>query len=117
MARIALLVGNASGVYRFLAEAEEVEHRRWDEGQRRRLKNGYVAEDYPRQRRFDAFAAALPVNVSTGEIWGWNAAKAGAPNVSRPPGRRPGRAIVRPDDTITFTDADWAALFIEENGL
>jgi hypothetical protein len=29
----------------------------------------------------------------------------------------PARAIVRPDETITFTDDGWAALFLEENGL
>jgi hypothetical protein len=29
----------------------------------------------------------------------------------------PKRAIVRPDDTVTFTDENWAALFIGENGL
>ena len=104
-------------MYRFLAEAEEVEYRRWEEGQQRRLKNGYALEEYPRQRRVDAFSLGQPVNVCTGEIWGWNAVSAGAPSVPRPPGRLPERAIVRPDDTIAFTDENWAALFIEEHGL
>lgn len=105
------------GLYRFLAEAEGIEYRRWEEAQRRRVANGYEVEAYPRQRRLDAFAAALPVNVSTGEIWGWNAVHGGAPAVSRPSGRRPERAIVRADDTITFSDDDWAALALDEQGL
>jgi len=117
MAYVAKSAGSARGVYRFLAEAEEVEYRRWEEAQERRLKNGYALEEYPRRRRLDAFSTGRPVNVSTGEIWGWNAASAGAPPFPRPAGRRPERAIVRPDDTITFTDEDWAALFIEEHGL
>ena len=94
-----------SGLYRFLYEAEEVEYRRWLDGERRRLANGDRAELYPRQRRIDAFGSGLPVNVSTGEIWGWSAVNAGAPAVSRPRGRRlPERAIVRPDDTIEACD-------------
>ena len=105
------------GLYRFLYEAEEVEYRRWEDGQRRRSANGYHAESYPRQRRLDAFGSGQPVNVDTGEIWGWNAVKAGAPPVPRPAGRLPTRAIVRPDDTITLTDENYAALFIEEHGL
>ena len=117
MAYVARPLGTARGVYRFLGEAEEVEYRRWEEGQVRRLRNGCTAESYPRQRRLDAVSLGQPVNVSTGEIWGWNAVNAGAPAVPRPPGRQPLRAIVRPDDTITFTDDDWAALFIEEHGL
>ena len=52
-----------TGLYRFLHEAEEVEFRRWEEGQRRRIANGYNAGSYPRQRRLDAFGSALPVNV------------------------------------------------------
>jgi hypothetical protein len=106
-----------TGLYRFLYEAEEVEFRRWEEGQRRRIANGYNAGSYPRQRRLDAFGSALPVNVAAGENWGWNAVNAGAPPVARPAGRLPARVIVRPDDTLTYTDDGWAALFIEEHGL
>ena len=92
-----------SGLYRFLAEAEEVEYRRWEEGERRRLANGYRAKSYPRQRRLDAFGSGQPVNVTTGEIWGWNAVNPGAPSVPRPAGRLPERAVVRPDDSVILT--------------
>jgi hypothetical protein len=117
MGYVARPAGTALGVYRFLADAEKAGHRRWEEGQQRRLKNGYALEEYPRQRRLEAFSAQQPVNVPTGEIWGWNAVNAGAPHVPRPPGRLAGRAIVRPDDTITFTNENWVALYIEEHGL
>ena len=46
-----------SGRYLFLYEAEEVEYRRLEDGQRRRIANGYNAESYPRQRRLDAFCS------------------------------------------------------------
>ena len=49
MARVRRPEGVTHGAYRFLAEAEEVEYRRWEDGQLRRLKNGYATERYPRQ--------------------------------------------------------------------
>jgi hypothetical protein len=117
MARVAKSEANVAGVYRFLERRERAAYEDWELAQERRGKNGYARECYPRQRRLDAFAAGVPVNVHSGDILGWRAVKAGAPPVLRPLGRLPERAIVRPDDTITWSDENWAALFIEENGL
>ena len=49
-------------------------------------------------------SVGAPVNVASGEVFGWNAVKAGVSPVSRPAGRLPARVIVSPDDTVTFTD-------------
>jgi hypothetical protein len=72
---------------------------------------------YPRQRRLDAFSSGQAVNVSAGSVFGWNAIAAGVSPVPRPAGRLPERVVVSPDDRVTYTDEDWAALFIEESGL
>jgi hypothetical protein len=118
MARVAKSEANVTGVYRFLERRERDAYEDWELAQERRVTNGYAGECYPRQRRLDAFAAGVPVNVDSGDILGWNAVRDGAPVVPRPVGlRHRARAIVDPDDTITFADENWAALFIEENGL
>ena len=52
-----------------------------------------------------------------GKNLGLTAVNAGAPSVPRPAGRLAARAIVRADDTITYTEDTLAALFLEENGL
>lgn len=119
MARVAVTraPGAAAGVYRFLAAQEEAERDRWESAQARRTANGYSRQRYPRRVRLEAFAAGLPVNVSTGELWGWAATEAGCPPVQRPVGRTPERAIVRPDDSVAFSDDNWARLFLEESGI
>jgi hypothetical protein len=106
-----------AGVYRFLERRERAEYEQWERGQRKRMQNGYAFGGYPRQRRLEAFAAGVPVNVHCGEVLGWNAVHDGAPAVARPVGRQPDRAIVGPDDSILWSDEDWAQLFLEEQGL
>lgn len=117
MAYIARRQHSAAGIFAFLARQEREEFDRWELSQRRRAHNGYVRAQYPRQARLDAFAEVRPVNVATGEIGGWCAVQAGAPRVPEPVGREGLRAIVAPDDSIVYTNDDWARLFIEENGL
>lgn len=41
----------------------------------------------------------------------------GRPQVQRPAGRLPERATVGPDDSVVFTDKEWALLWLLENGL
>ena len=58
------------------------------------------------------------MNVPFHALPSW--ARVGAP--TRRGGRgvvvvQPARAVVRPDDVITFSDDNVAALFLEENGL
>jgi hypothetical protein len=117
MARLATTAGaRPDGLYRFLERRERDNYERGEQAQRRRVHNGYSPECYPRQRRMDAFAAGLAVNVSSGEVWGWGAVHDGAPTVPRPGGSCD-RVIVQPDDTVTWSDDNWAALSLEENGL
>ena len=108
-------VRSHSGLYQFLQEAEHAEYRRWEDRQRRWIHN---SEPYPRQRRLHTFAAGMPVNVESGEVFGLGAVKAGVTPVPRPGGHRlPYRVIVSPDDTIAFDDDSWADLYVEEHGL
>jgi hypothetical protein len=107
---------HSSGLYRFLERRERDNFERWEQGQRRRVHNGCSPEDYPRERRMAAFEAGVAVNVSAGDVWGWSAVQDGAPTVPRPV-RSGDRVIVQPDDTIAWSDDDWASLFLEENGL
>lgn len=107
----------AVGLYRFLDTTERREFRRWEDAQDRRVMNGGSPRRYPRQRRLEAFTALSPVNVASGEIFGWGAVQAGAPQVQRPAGRLPGRAVVSPDDSVVFTDDDWTVRWLDENGL
>lgn len=117
MAYIARQQASASGLYAFLERREREEYSRWEQSQSRRAVNGAGREEYPRQVRLGRFAAGRPVNVASGEILGWSARESGAPGVAKPVGRAGQRAIVAPDDSIMYTDDDWARLFIEENGL
>jgi hypothetical protein len=117
MARVAKSETNVAGVYGFLERRERDEAERWELGQRKRMQNGYVLGNYPRQRRLDAFNAGMPVNVHSGDILGWNAVHDGAPVVSRPVGHQPERAIVTAADVITWSDDDVATLFLEEHDL
>jgi hypothetical protein len=117
MARLATTAGvRPDGLYRWLERRERYNFERWQEAQRRRVHNGCSPEDYPRQRRLDSCAAGVAVNVPSGDVWGWNAVHDGAPVVPRPVSSG-GRVVVQPDDTIAWSDDDWAALFLEENGL
>jgi hypothetical protein len=111
-------VAAAAGLYSFLLRREE-ELERWEQGQARRVHNGYPREDYPRRRRLDAFAAGLPVNVESGDIWGCGAVHDGAPVVLRPiaRGRLGGRVTVGPDDVVTASDEDGVRAWLEENDL
>jgi hypothetical protein len=115
MARVADAQMNASGLYRFLERQERANYENWEQGQERRVYNGYSREGYPRQRRLDAFAAGLAVNVDAGDILGLGALRDGAPIVPRPVGHRL-RAIVSPADMVTWSDDDWARLWLEELG-
>ena len=118
MARLADVQLTASGLYAFLERQERAVFERWCAAQDRRAANGYPRGVFPRQRRWDAFAAGLPVNVESGEIWGYGALRDGAPVVARPAavGRLGCRVIVTPSDTVTVGD-DGVQLWIEENDL
>jgi hypothetical protein len=117
MARFSTIEVNTSGLYRWLEQRERASCAEWEQREQGRMANGYASRAYPRRRRLDAFAAGAAVNVDPGEIWGWGAVHSeGALIAQRPPGRG-GRVIVGPDDTVAWSDDDWARLWLEENGL
>jgi hypothetical protein len=112
-----------SGLYGFLREHFEQDCREW---QANATRSHWDDAPYPRQRILDDLRAGRTVNVPTHSLP--RSALSGAPTQPGPtvqygPRRGslgviyPERAIVRPDDTVTFTDDDGAALFIAENGL
>jgi hypothetical protein len=115
MARVAQQKVDTSGLYSVLAAQEEREFRDWLSVDRGR---GRDAGDYPRRRILEALHDGRPVNVPRHSLPGW--ARLGAPARRGRLGLAviyPGRAIVRPDDTITWSDDDWARLWLEENDL
>jgi hypothetical protein len=117
MARFSTVEVNTAGLYRWLEQRERAGCAEWEPGQQSRMAKGYAARAYPRRRRLDAFAAGAPVNVDPGEIWGWSTVHSeGALIVQRPVGRG-ARVIVGSDDTVTWSDDDWAGLWLEENDL
>ena len=116
MARVAKSEINVAGVYRFLERQERAVRAvgAWAaQAHAERLRDGRV----PPPAAPRGVAAGAPVNVHCGEILGRGAANDGVPVVSRPVGHQPQRAIVTPDDVITWSDDDWADLFLEESGL
>jgi hypothetical protein len=116
MARFATPEVQTDGLYRELAARAEKDLVDW-------LNPGWQTGrrecDYPRRRILEALRAGRTVNVPAGSLPAW--ALVGCP--ARPghhpksPVIRPQRAIVSPDDTIVWSDDDWARLFLEENDL
>ncbi|WKG03067.1 hypothetical protein [Mycolicibacterium sp. HK-90] len=105
----------STGVYRYLVDRYEADRTAW-------VANGNQthADDapYPCQRILDGLRAGEPVNVPTLSL-----PRSARPAVRHRTGRMenvlvlsPARAIVGPDDIVRFND-EWAALFLEENGL
>ncbi|KHO18643.1 hypothetical protein [Mycolicibacterium setense] len=116
MARVARQQAASAGVYGHLVAYFEADRAAW-------VANGNQthaeSEPFPCQRILDGLRAGEPVNVPT-----WSLPKAARPAVRRAAGRlgnvvllSPARAIVGPDDSIRFTDENWAALWLEENDL
>lgn len=121
MARIVRPKVNTDGIYHSVRQYLECDLAAWE-------ANGAMAHrqgaPYPRQRILDDLRAARAVNVPTyslppsGLI---GAPTRPGPTVLRGPRRGcpqptyPARAIVRPNDTITYTDDNWPALWLEEN--
>jgi hypothetical protein len=118
MARIGLPRIDAAGVYVWLLKREEAAA-----ASAGGVLSGQFGGEGPWvyrhvPDRLEALRAGRPVNVPSGSLPGW--ARTGAP--TRKSRRRltvtkPARAIVRPDDTITWSDDDWARLWLEEAGL
>jgi hypothetical protein len=113
MARFVSPKVQTAGVYRALAVTAEQRLREWIDAGR-----GRSELDYPSRRIVEASRCGLPVNVPTGWLPDW--ARVGMPSRRGRLGLaliRPARAIVGPDDTVTWSDDDWAALWLEESGL
>jgi hypothetical protein len=123
MARVALPKVTTAGVYAHLRHYFEDDLQTWE-------RNGSwvhaTVSPFPRQRILDDLRAGRTVNVPTYALP--RSAFEGAPSRPGPPVvhglrrgqlsvRHPERAIVTPDDRITFTNDDWARLFLEECGL
>ena len=92
-----------SGLYGFLRDYYEKDLLDWQANVGRSHWDG---APFPRQRILDGLRAGRTVNVPTWSLS--DHSRAGAPEQ---------RAVVRPDDTITFSDENWAALWLEENDL
>jgi len=112
-----------SGVYGFLRQHYEEDLREWQANVSRSHRDG---APYPQRRILDDLRAGRTVNVPTYSLP--RSALSGAPTRPGPtvqygPRRGspaviyPERAIVRPDDVITFSDDDWARLWLEENAV
>jgi hypothetical protein len=115
MARFSTPEIQAAGLYRELALQEEQMLAEW-------LNPGWShsrdEREYPRRRILEALRAGLTVNVPAGSLPARG--RVGMPSRKSRSGLatiRPARAVVRPDDTITWSDDDWARLWLEENGL
>jgi hypothetical protein len=117
MARIAVAKAvRAGGLYQALAaqEEESLRARMGAPG----LSRGRDEREYPRGRILDALRAGRTVNVPSGSLPDW--ARVGIPSRRGRLGLaviHPQRAIVGPDDTVTWSDDDWARLWLEENDL
>lgn len=113
MARVARQRADTAGVRGFLLDKFRADQREWVTN----LGRSHPADEpYPCQRIINDLEAGRTVNVPTIALL--RGASAAAPK--RVIGDQvvlPARAIVRADETITFTDDGWAALFLEENGL
>jgi hypothetical protein len=105
----------AAGLYRELALQEEQMLAEWlNPG----WSHGRGEREYPRRRILGALRAGLTVNVPAGSLPARG--RVGMPSRKGRLGLaviRPERAIVRPDDTIRWSDDDAAGLWIEKNGL
>lgn len=119
MARIGLPKIDAAGVYAWLLAREEAAARA-----PRGFLSGQFGGEGPWSYRhvpaqLDELRAGRPVNVPSAALPGW--AMASAPTRTGRLGIaaaiRPARAIVHSDDTIAWSDGDWARLWLEENDL
>jgi hypothetical protein len=114
MARVALPNVDTAGVYRFLARQEEDGLAAWEANVVKAHRTGVP---YPRQRILDDLRAGRIVNVPLRALPPW--ARTAVPTRRGRLGLaviQPGRAIVTPDDAITWS-GDFAGLFLEENDL
>jgi hypothetical protein len=118
VARIALPKVDAAGVYAWLLKREEGAARAPGS-----VLAGQFGGEVPWSynyvpTRLEALQAGHPVNVPFGSLPGW--AKNGAPARRGAFGLAtiyPARAIVHSNDTLSWSDDDWARLWLDENGL
>lgn len=116
MARVARQQAASAGVYGHLVDYFEADRAAWVANGNQTHAEG---EPYPCQRILDGLRARESVNVPT-----WSLPKVARPTVRQVTGRMgnvvlssPSRAVVSPDYSIRFTDKNWAALWLEENGI
>jgi hypothetical protein len=123
MARIAAgKVVRTVGLHRVIVDAVEEHFAAWDAGGKPRhyLTDELLPDPYPYQRLLDAARAGAPVNVALSALPADVALSAPRRRVrgrltgDLPP-RRPARAIVAPDDSVTFVDGE-LRLWMEEEG-
>lgn len=123
MARVALPKVDTAGVYKHLQRRFEDELKAWEANASRVHAAG---APFPSQRILDDLRAGRTVNVPAYALP--RSAMEAAPTRPGPPhtqGSRcgqpsviaPQRAIVTPDDRITYTDDNWAQHWLEENDL
>ena len=107
-----VLKARSSGVYGFLRQYFEQDLRGWVANVGR---SHWDDAPFPRQRILDDLRAGRTVNVPAHSLPKW--APRGPVHMVGTVKVFPARSIVRPEDAITSSDEDWAALFIEEHGL
>jgi hypothetical protein len=129
MARVstARAVVGRGGLYGAIVRAVEANFAVWSEcrAPRHYVTGELLPNPYPYQRLLDAVRAGVPVNVALSVL----PADVVRSAPMRPRGRgqltgaelppvRPSRAVVAPDDTVSFPDAKVdCRLWMEENGL
>ncbi|SUA02953.1 Uncharacterised protein [Mycolicibacterium fortuitum] len=116
MSRVARDRAASAGVYAHLVAYFEADRAAWVANVN---QTHAASEPYPCQRILDGLRAGEPVNVPTSSL-----PKAARPAVRHRAGRMenvvvlsPARALVGSDDSIRFTDENWAALWLEEAGV
>ena len=115
MARFTTVTAATTGIYGFLVEMYEADFDDWQANKQHAHARG---APYPRRRILEALRSGQPANVPTDWLPDW--AQLGAPTRKGRLGLAtitPARAIVRPDDTIGWSDDNAAALWLEENDL
>lgn len=113
MARIVVPVSDARGTYAYLLQYFESDLSEWVANTTHFHGAG---APFPRQRILDGLRAGAPVNVPSWALPG-RAQRSAPRRVVAGVAVMPQRAVVTPDDRITYTDEDCARLFLEENGL
>lgn len=114
MARIGSPKVDSAGVYAALRRHYEADLQEWEANAAQAHRQG---EPFPRRRILDGLRAGETVNVPFAAFPA--AVRVGAPTRKGRFGLAtiyPARAVVRPDDTIVWSDVDWARLFLEEIG-